>query len=52
MDLEGIMFSEMSDREKQMFYNLYVKSKKIKQRNEYNKTEIDSQNQLVVISGE
>ena len=54
MDLEGIMFSEISDREKQILcvitdmWNL----KKIKQRNEYNKTGKDSQNKLVVISRE
>ena len=44
MDLEGVMLSDMSDRKTNtVCYHLYVESKKLKQMNECNKTEIDSQ---------
>ena len=43
MDLEGIMLSEMSDRERQRLYLItYMYNLKNKM-NEYNKTETDSQ---------
>ena len=43
VDLESIMLSEISQTEKdKLCYHLYVQSKKIKQMNQYDKTEIDS----------
>ena len=43
MDLEGIMLSEVSQTETYaVCFHLYVESKKIKQVNEYNRTETDS----------
>ena len=45
MELEGIMFSEISQTEKDKYATLtfiYVESKKIKQTNEYDKKETDS----------
>ena len=45
MDLEGIMLSEISKTEKDKYYTLsfICGILKIKQRNEYNKTETDPQ---------
>ena len=41
MDLEGIVLSEIRQRKTDtVCYHLYVESKKIKQTNEYNKTQI------------
>ena len=43
MDLENIMISEMSEKDKYCMISLYKESKKIKQTNEYNKKETTSQ---------
>ena len=43
MDLEGIMLSEMSDRERQILYVIIYMWNLKNKMNEYNKTEIDSQ---------
>ena len=45
MDLEGIMLNEISqtEKDKQGVFSLIYGSKKLKQMNEYNKTETDSQ---------
>ena len=55
MDLEGIMLSEISQTKTNtidIWYHLYVESKKIQQTSEYNQKEADSQteNKLVVTS--
>ena len=55
MDLEGIMLSEISQKERNtVWYQLYVASKKIQQTSEYDKKEADSgiENKLVVTNGE
>ena len=44
MDLENIMISEMSEKDKYCMISLYKESKKIKQTNEYNKKEADTEN--------
>ena len=45
MDLEDIMLSDIIRHRKtnSVCYHLYVESKKIKQKNEHNKTKTDSQ---------
>ena len=44
MDLEGIILSEISQTKTNTAgFHLHVESEKIKQTNEYNKTETDSQ---------
>ena len=56
MDLEGIMLTEVSDRDRQMPYDItYMWNiKKIKQTSEYNKRNryTDKENILLVTSGE
>ena len=54
MDLEGIILSEISQTEKDKYcmISLICGILKIKQTNEYNKTETDTENKLVVTSGE
>ena len=56
MDLDGIMLGEITQRKTNtLLFHLYVKSKKPKQANKYNKIEtdfIDTENQLVVSRGE
>ena len=43
MDLEGIMLSEMSDRERQILYAFTYMWNLIQQSSEYSKKEADSQ---------
>ena len=55
MDRESIMLSEISQRKTNTVYHLYVKSKKITQRNIYAKqrqTHIHKKNKLVVTKAE
>ena len=54
MDLEGIMFSEMSEKDKYCMISLICGILKIQQTNEYNKKEADTEieSKLVVTSGE
>ena len=56
VNLEHIMLNEMSDKERQILYDItYIWSiTKTKQTNEYNKTETDLwiENKLVVTSGD
>ena len=54
MDLEGIMFSEMSVKDKYCMISLICGILKIQQTNEYNKKEADTEieSKLVVTSGE